>query len=439
MTSILIRHCAAAFGAALVGIAAAAAQTVAVTNGRLLMAGDDGAPRTIENGTVLIRDGRIVEVGRNVQLPAGGNVRVIDANGQAVTPGLFAPLSGLGLEEISLNREGNDRSPRGSTPLSASLMARDGFYADTTIIPISRAGGVTRAFAAIDPGSDLFGGCGTLVHLGGGASPIVKDCAAHLVALGYSGAAKAQDSRPAAIAQFRRALDDAREYEASPSLYRSQAEQGRLPARDAEALGPVIRGELPLLVQVNGASDILRVLDLGEEYGLDLVLVGAAEAHRVARDIAAADVPVIMLPTQNLPSRFEQLGATLAAAGRLESAGVRVAFYDDDIGYTHNLRLLPQMAGNAVAHGMSYDAALAAITHVPAEIFGVGDRMGRLAPGMVADVVVWDGDPLELSSRPVHVLIDGRETSLDNRQKALARRYRDLERGDLPLAYRGGD
>ena len=428
-------------GAAVLAAAApAAAQTYAIENARVLMTGEADDPRSLREGTVLVRDGEIVAVGRDVRVPR--TAERIDARGGVVTPGLFAALSGLGLEEIGLNGEANDRSARGTVSLSAAVDAADGFYADSAVIPVNRAGGVTRAYVAPDPGEDLFGGCGMVIALSRGEDTIgegriTERCLAQTVSLGYAGAIRQGNSRPAAMARLRRALDDALAYADDPEGYADTYEDGRLPAADAEALVPVLTGEQKMLVQVQGASDIRRVLELGKAYRIDVVLFGAHEAYRVADEIAAAGVPVIMDPLQNLPDRFETLGARLDAAAQLEDAGVTVAFYDGDIGYTHNLRLLPQLAGNAVANGMSYGGALAAITLNPALIWGQDDRLGTVAPGKVADLVVWDGDPLEVTTLPIAVMIDGERVSLESRQSALTRRYRDLRRGNRPISYGG--
>lgn len=424
-----------AAGAMALSFGGAAAQTIVIENADLHLVGDADNPTRIDGGMILIRDGRIAAVGETVTVPDAATR--IDAGGQPVTPGLFAALSGVGLEEIGATGEGNDRSLQGSTDASAALMAADGIYPDSTVIPISRAGGVTRAFSTISPGDGLFGGCGALIMLDGSDDPIFGQCAAHMAVMGYAGATREANSRPAAMAAFRRALSDAQAYRDDPFAFARDREPGQLSSANAKALVPVIEGEAPLMVQVHGKADIARVLDVAAAFDIDLVLVGAAEAHRLADDLAARNIPVIMNPLGNLPGRFETFDSTLAAAGILEKAGVTVAFYDDDIGYTHNARLLPQLAGNAVANGMSHQGALEAITLAPAQIFGVEDRLGTLAPGKVADVVVWDGDPLELTSRPAHVIIGGTAQSLDNRQSALARRYKDLSDNGLPFAYRG--
>ena len=428
-----------ALGAAALAMATAAqAQTYAITNARVMMTGTADDPRQLRDATVVVRDGEVVSVRQGGDVPR--QAEVIDARGGVVTPGLFAAVSGLGLEEISLNGEANDRSARGNVGLSASIDAADGFYADSSVIPISRSRGVTRAYVAPDAGSSMFGGCGMLIDLSGGpaageGSAITDRCLAQTVSLGYSGAQRAGDSRPASIALLRRALDDALDYADDREGYARSYEDGRLPSRDAEALVPLLTGEQKMLAEVQGASDILRLLDLADEYRIDLVILGGAEAHRVAGRVAEAGVPVILDPLGNLPSRFETFGSTLEAAKLLEEAGVLVAFYDGDIGYTHNVRLLPQLAGNAVANGMSYSGALSAITLNPARIWG-RDDLGMVAPGMTADLVVWDGDPLEVTTRATAVLIDGEAQDLDDRQKALTRRYRDLAPRDKPFAYR---
>ena len=411
----------------------AAAQTYAITNGHLMVTGEASDPQDIPNGTVLIRDGRIAAVGRKVEIPE--NAQVYDAGGAPVTPGLFSPFSGLGLVEVGLAREPNDRRV-GDVAMGPSLLAADAINPDSTVLPVTRTAGVTRAFTTLATGDSQFAGCGAIIVLDGAIDPLTRQCAAQVAELGFAGARHAGNNRAASLAKFRAALEDARAYASDPYLYGQRPAEGRLSEADAKALGPVISGDLPIIISAHSAADIRRTLDLAETYGLDLIISGGAEAYRVADELAAADVPVIINPMSNLPYSFEELGATLEAAALLEEAGVKVAFSDDD---TPNIRLMPQQAGNAVANGMSYEGALAAITVVPAEMFGMEDRLGTLAPGKIADVVVWSDDPLELSSRPQLVFIDGKSVDLDTRQKALARRYRDLGERDKPFAYEDGE
>lgn len=412
-------------------IASAQSGIVAVTNGELHMTSPEGD--VVLDGTVIMRNGRITAVGRNVEVPAGAEV--IDAGGNPVTPGFFASQSGIGLTEIGAVQEANDVSTDNDA-LSASLRAIDGFNYDSSVFDITRAGGITRAYVAPNAGGTLFGGCGVIVSMVRGTEAVMEDCTGQTAILGESAARRTGGSRQAAFATFRRALEDAILYDQDPDAYAESDHHNRLSVEDARGLAPAALGEELLIIRVEGASDIRRVIALKEQYDLDVVLVGATEAYRVAGELAAAEIPVIVNPLSNLPSNFEQMGASLMNASKLAEAGVSVSFFDDGIGYTHNARLLPQLAGNAVANGMSHADAMRAVTLTPAEIFGLGRELGTLERGKLADVVIWDGDPFEVTVRPTHVFIEGEETSLDNRQSKLAERYKDLSRGDRPFQYR---
>ncbi len=422
----------AGFAGATAMISTALAETIVIENAEIHLTGQAGK---IENGTIVMEDGRITAVGRLVNKPSGA--RVIDAKSAPVTPGFFAALSGVGLEEISLNGEGNDTRTDNDFPFSAALDARDALNPDSTIIPISRAGGVTRAYVTTAPSGKLLGGCGSVIDLSGTQEPVMAGCLAQNVVMGYDGARRAGDNKAGAFAKLRLYINEALRYARSPAAFRDSGTDSDLKYLDLAAFAPVARGELPMLVHVESAPDIRRLIKLKKEFGLKLILVSAREAWRVAPELAAEDIPVILNPMDNLPARFEAMGATLENAARLHEAGVTIAFFDSDIGYTHNVRLLPQLAGNAVANGLPYEAALAAISTNPAKIWGLEAQLGTIEPGKIGDLVIWDGDPLELSSRPVAVFINGQQTSLENRQSKLAERYKDLSKGDLPIAYRG--
>jgi len=414
---------------------AAFAQPTAIMNGRVhTIAGG-----VIENGDVIIENGRIAQVGANLTPPNGA--RVLDATGKIVTPGVFAPISSIGLEEISLDKEANDAGPeRGAGfSLGAALDAVDALRPSSTLIPVNRAGGVTRALAAPQAGDSLFAGRAAVIDMTGSANLVTKARAAQIVMLNASGAERAGDTRMGAWAVAREYLDQARSYAANPNDYVRRPREARFALSDLQALGPVVAGEQPLMAYVSGENDIRNLIRLKNAYRLRVIAVGGAEAWRVAPALAAANIPVILNPMSNLPSQFEDLGATLENAARLHEAGVAIAFYDPQGFGAHNLRALTQQAGNAVAAGLPHDAALAALTLNPAQMFGLGDRLGSLEPGKIADIVVWDGDPLEVTTEPEAVFINGVRQSLDNRQLALMRRYRDLSRGELPHAYRGGE
>jgi imidazolonepropionase-like amidohydrolase len=252
-----------------------------------------------------------------------------------------------------------------------------------------------------------------------------------LAQLGNAGASAAGGSRAAAWAWLLAAIDDAKRY---PRGFDDTHEGDILLRRDAEALVPVVSGKIPLMVQVNRASDILQLISLKQrEPKIRLMILGGAEGWRVAPQLAAAKVPVILNPLLNLPDSFEILGSTMENAGRLAAAGVTVAIADPNEA-THNTRFIQQLAGNAVANGLSWDTAFAAISRTPALMFGRSD-LGQLAAGATADVVVWDGDPLELMSSPDAVYIDGVATPMTSRQTELRDRYMTLGEADPP-AYR---
>ena len=425
-----------AFSAAgLVLFASALAQTFAVMNGEVhTITGG-----VIENGDVIIRDGRITQVGADLTAPVGAIT--IDASGKIVTPGIFAPFSTIGLEEISLDDEANDAGPQRESgfPLGAALNAVDAYNPSSTLIAVNRAGGVTRALSAPDAGDTIFAGNAAVIDLSGRVNSVTKPKAAQIAMMGYSGAARSGDTRMGAWAVLREYLDEAAVYAAAPNSYASRAREDRFAIADIKALGAVLSRDQPLIVSANSANDILNLIRLKNAYRIRVMIVGGSEAWRVARPLAAANIPVILDPMFNLPSQFEDLDATLKNAARLDKAGVKIAFYNPQGFGAHNLRLLTQQAGNAVAEGLDYEAALAALTINPAEMFGLEAQLGSLEPGKIADVVVWDGDPLELTTRPEAVFINGRAQDLNNRQIMLRKRYRDLSRGDLPFAYRGGE
>ena len=206
---------------------------------------------------------------------------------------------------------------------------------------------------------------------------------------------------------------------------------GMLSKADAEALSHVVAGHIPLLVMADRKADILQVMALKQRFAkLNVVLVNGVEAWRVAEQLAQANIPVIINPEYNLPGGFDRLGATLANAGRLAQAGVDVAIGME----THNIRLATQHAGNAVANGMPYQDGLAALTSNVAKIYGMDKQVGSIKAGMSADVVIWSGDPLEVTEAAEQVFIKGQAIEMRSRQTELRDRYLDLEQA-RPMSY----
>lgn len=410
-----------------------AAETIAITGGKVV-AGDGSAP--MDGATVVIRDGYVQAVGTNVAIPAGA--RQIDATGKWVTPGIFAGFSRVGLAEVEGVSSTNDINAAGSV-FSAALDVQYAVNPFSAPIAVSRAAGVTRAVVSPGSGKSIFGGYGAVIDLGQDSNPITQAKAFQFVELGEAGQSKAGGSRSAAHILFRAMLNEAQTYARNPSLFDSDL----MKASDAKALLPVINGTTRLLVHVESANDILKVLDLRKDFpALKLVLVGANEGWRVADAIAAAKVPVLASALTNLPAAFEGLSATQSNIGRMKQAGVEVAIGMINDNDTHQIRYSAQYAGNLVAlnkipraNGLSWDEAFAAISSKPAEIMGMGGQLGSLKAGRRGDAVIWSGDPLELSTQVENVFIDGVEQSLSNRQQRLRERYRNPAPGALPKAY----
>jgi imidazolonepropionase-like amidohydrolase len=415
------------FVAGLALAAALSAQTVVITNAEIHTLGPQG---TIKNGSLVIENGRIRAVGAAVAVPA--SARRIDARGKIVTPGLLDSYSQIGLVEIGAAKGSNDTADQDER-ITAAFNAADALNPRSTLIPINRVEGLTRVVVTPSTGKSLIAGQTALIDLGGPGDYLIRSPVAMYAVLGESGARLAGGSRQSAILHLREAFQDARDYAANRKAFdQGDRRPYALSRLDLEALGPVVKGELPLVIEAQRASDIEAALRLAKDFHLKLILSIATEGWMVAREIAEAKVPVLLNPLGNLPDAFESLGATLENPARLYKAGVTIAFITGD---AHNSRNIRQSAGNAVAYGLPWDAALAAMTSVPARIWGISDRYGTLEPGKDADVVIWDGDPLEVTSFPTAVFIRGREMPMTNRQLELRDRYKDLQ-GPMPPVYK---
>ncbi|HJL01269.1 MAG TPA: amidohydrolase family protein [Polyangiaceae bacterium LLY-WYZ-15_(1-7)] len=418
-----LRVAASLLGATLLAAAPASAQDVVALTGITLHPGD-GDP--VENATVVIRDGRIVAAGADVRAPAGASVVTVPNGAGVVTPGLVAVGAPLGLREIDLEEATRDDAPEeeDADPIRAAFSAADGYDPASTLVRVARLGGLTSAL--VTPTGGLVPGTSALVDLGGetpAQAIVARDVALH-VDLHDGGVDAAGGAMPMALTRLREVLEDARLYGRQRAAYDRRGVRELAVSRlDLERLQPALRGEIPVVVRVGRAADILRVLELGEEYGLDLVLAGVEEGWRVRERLAEAEVPVIVQPLTNLPRTFTTRGSRYDNATLLADAGVPLILATSG---AHDLRNLRQEAGNAVRFGLDPAAALRAITVTPASVFGDGSR-GVIAPGKIANLVLWSGDPFELSSRPLRIFVRGVDVPLRSRQTALFQRYRDLE------------
>ena len=398
-----------------------AGPALAITNAQIHTASGP----VIERGTIVLSGGRIAAVGAAVQVPAGA--KVIDAAGKIVTPGWIESSTNIGIVEISGSAEGTADQNTTDKELSAAFNVLDSFNPASTVIPVTRVDGITRAM--VGPGStgNVIEGQGAIFDLGGEQVPqsVTKAPAAMFAALGEAGASLAGGSRASAVLRLREALQDAIDFSQHRAAWnaaqRRNYARGRL---DLEALRPVIRGEIPLAVQANRASDMLAAIRLAEEFNLKLVLVGAAEGWMVADELAKKKIPVVVKPLTNIPS-FDALGASLENAARLQRAGVTVVLSTFE---THNARNLRQEAGNAVANGLDRQAALQAVTLNAARTWDIADRTGSLEVGKDADLVIWSGDPFEVTTSVERVFIRGTEIPKQTRQTMLLEKYRTITR-----------
>ena len=393
----------------------AAGQDLAVTGGTVHTV--SGA--VLEGATVLIRAGRIEAIGHDVEIPAG--IRVLDAAGRVVTPGLFDATTSLGLVEVGMVSSSVDSRLDGD-PVRAAFDVVDGINPRSVLIPVNRAAGLTTVLTA--PVGGLISGQAAIIDLAGSSTDEMVVVSGAAMVANYSAGA-AGGSRGGASLRLREVLDDARFWRDNRAAFDAGGTRGLSASRlDFEALGPVLDGEIPLIVNVHRAADIEAVLRIADDYGLSLVISGASEAWLVADRLAAARVPVIVKPLTNNPAGFDRLGARFDNASLLHEAGVEVVIGSFN---SHNARWLIHEAGNAVRFGLPWDVALRAVTLAPAQALGAADLYGSLEPGKVGSLVVWTGDPFELSTYAETVVIRGVVTSPDNRQIELFRRYRYLD------------
>ena len=411
------------FVLAAIVVPALGAQTIAITGGRV----HPVSGPTIENGTVLMRDGVIVAVGSNVAIPA--DAQRIDATGKVVTPGLFNAATQLTLTEIGAVGATRESQARGREGIAAAFRPWEGLNPTSVMISPARNAGVTSVL--IGPSGGLISGQAAVIHLvPGTAAEMVLRAPVGMVAT--IGPARGPQGSPRAesLMRLREILDDARVYRTRRADFeRAQTRQLAAGRLDLEAMLPVLDGRVPMLVQVDKASDIESAMALAREYGFKLVVIGGAEAWQIAPKLAAARIPVLTGAMNNIPESFAALGQRQENAAILSRAGVAVSVIGNAGGgdeEAFNVRNVRFEAGNAVAYGMDWNAALRAITLTPAETFGVADRVGSLAAGKVADVVIWSGDPLEFASQPERVFVRGQEHRQPSRQDLLQERYKTL-------------
>lgn len=405
----------------------ASAQDYFIANAKLVTNTNDGV---IANADILVRNGKIVQIGTGLVAPA--DAALIKADNKWVTPGLIAPFSQLGLVDVGAEDATNDISSEDSDT-SISELASDSFNPKAVSIANTRRRGVTHA--VISPraaGDSIFGGTGLVANLSGEFDSIEQEQAFVYVQLGGRGTNLSGGSRASTFRQLRAALDDAGAY---PSLYKGPEDGDALSRQDAAALSKAARGQMPLIIASDRASELLNIIELKKDYSrLDIIVLGAAEGWKVANQLAKAKIKVMVDPHENLPASFDKVEARLENVILLDEAGVDYAITNlGSLGVSKPVTLT-QHAGNAVGNGLAWGKAFRAITQTPGNWFNLPNT--NVSAGSAATLVVWDGDPLDVTSAPTMMLIDGQSQSLKSRQTALRDRYNPTNEDTRPHKYR---
>ena len=380
-------------------------------------------------GNVLIEGDKISRISKS-------NLRgdiVIDASGKIITPGIIATDSELGIVEIGALSVTRDDS---SDIYKIGFSIYDAFNPHSVLIPWNRSNGITSSLTLPQNTDSPIGGLGSFFVLD---SNLEITGSSDIVMIGRVGG-----SSNGSRAETYSIIEDLLEFAISLEQgdIRSNADISEaiddssiagsmdLHPRDVKALYKLVNNDLPLIMKANRASDLLKLIELKEKYNLNLIIMGAQEAGLVAERIAKSNTPLIINPINNIPGSFDELASNINLAGKLEKQGITLMF---NAPRDHNYHLIRQGAGVAVAHGMSYAGAMKALTSSPVEVFGLGNR-GHLAQGKIADLIIWDADPLEPSSMPEKVFINGKDIDLTTRMSRLTERY--TKNKDKPNGYR---
>ena len=405
---------------------------VAITGGKLLTI----THGTIDNGVLIIENGKIAAVGAASSVKVPGNAQVIDAKGMTVYPGLIDSETHLGLTEIEADKMTNDLVET-SDEIMPHMHVSDAFHAETVLIPVTRYNGITNAIVAPEsrdtlPGQDSF------IQLAGADATqmlLIRDIA---MPLNFTGSQRRNESfanaqypqtRMGMAAQMRQAFTDAQGYAAKWDEYNKKKASTKAgetppspPSRDLklEALLPYLEGKKPVIVKAETANDVETAYALAQEFKLRVILNGLTQAQSIYEKIAQWKVPVILGSIYDEPKEWERYDTVYKMPGELSKRGVKIAFASFD---AHQVRNLPYAAGFAVAFGLPYDEAMKALTLYPAQIWGVDDQLGSLDVGKTANVVIANGDPLDVKTDVKYVFIQGKSIPMVNRQTELRDRY----------------
>jgi imidazolonepropionase-like amidohydrolase len=414
------------FSAALIfNIYIVEAQSIVIKNAMIY----DGMNDDAFSGNILIEEGIIKKVS---QSSIQGDT-VIDAGGKIVTPGFIASDTEIGIVEIgALSVTRDDQS----SIYSIGFSIHDAFNPNSTLIPWNRSNGITSAITLPRNTSSPIGGFGSFFSLNGSLQIDSEQDIAMIGRIGGSSSSSRSEMLALIddILSFASTLNN-KSMKSNLDINQiiddsSLANYLELKPRDVKALFRLINEKLPLIIKANRASDILKLLELKKKYNLNLIIMGAQEASLVAKEILASNTSLIVNPTNNIPGSFDELASNINLSSRLEQEGIKLMF---NASRDHNYHLIRQGAGIAVANGMSYGGAIRALTSNVAKSFNIANR-GEIKPGNIADIVIWEADPLEPSSMPEKVFINGVDMDLTTRSTRLRDRY--IKNLDKPNTYR---
>ncbi|MCS3808201.1 amidohydrolase family protein [Xanthomonas sp. 4461] len=382
------------------------------------------AQGTLQHTDVLVQNGVIRAIGSNLAAPA--DARVIDAKGRPLTPALFGGITEIGIEEVS----GEDSTVDSGIKLAEQPMRPEfdvtlAYNPDSVLVPVARVEGIGFTALGATTSGAFIAGQGGIVRLDGSPDPVGPH--ALFIRIGAAASDLTGSSRAAQWMLLDQLVAEARGRVPADSPHALLTPMGR------RVLASYLAGQGRIVVQVERAADIRQLLRWAQREKVRIAIAGGAEAWKLAPQLAQARVPVLVNALADLPATFDQIGATLENAARLRAAGVEVSFSQSGDA-SHNARKLRQLAGNAVANGLPWESGLAGLTRVPAEIFGVADRIGSIAVGKQADLVLWEGDPLDVAHYAEQLWLGGREMPMRSRQTELRDRYLQ-QAGPLPRAY----
>ena len=383
----------------------------------------DGTGQDARLQDILITGKVITDIGKNLRID--GNTKVIEVNGLPITPGLISPMSNIGIVEINALDVTRDDE---SDILKAGFSIFNAFNPHSTGIPWNRSNGVTSAISSPSASSFPIFGLASYFILDGSLD--IKG-SKDLAMFGRIGSSRGSRSETLSILESLLQLGQkSSTMPVEEILEMGLSEKLELQAQDIFALGRLVNNNLPFVLETNRAVDILQVLALKKKYNLNLILASVEEAPLVIDQLKASNTPVIIDPMDNIPDSFDELGSSLELGKILDQAGVKIMFSTQR---SHNYHLMRQGSGNAVAYGMSYESAIQGMTKTVAESFNIINR-GSIEKGNYADIVIWDGDPLEPSSFPTLVMIEGEVQDLSSRSSKLTERYTNKD--NKPSSYK---